>query len=51
VKGSIFFATAGDEEMPPLLDAKNPHEVAASKSQLEEFEPMRAAILAASGRG
>jgi hypothetical protein len=51
LKGSVFFATAGDEEMPPLLDAKNPHEIAVSKSQLEEFAPLRAAILAAAGRG
>ena len=51
LKGSIFFATAGDETMPPMLDAKNPHEISVSKAQLEEFEPLRAAILAASGRG
>jgi len=51
VKGSIFFATAGDETMPPLLDAKNPHEISVSKSQLEEFEPLRVEILAAAGRG
>lgn len=51
LKGSIFFATAGDETMPPLLDAKNSHEIAVSKSQLAEFEPLRAEILAAAGRG
>lgn len=50
LKGSIFFATAGDEEMPPMMDAKNPHEISVSKANLEEFEPLRQAILAAAGR-